>query len=374
MYIKKTLYACSSVYQVMLSLMKAMTQDEIVDLVLEEHGVPNGWTLMKTITENIPEVDRVYFLPNSLSVDPYLQREASFWPRQRSAVVRHIHKTLGPNFDAGAYKERNIYWDLGYIGTYLNIRGIDYRLLEDSLNSYQHIKNNRPNYSYIFSADRRVFKRKKNLRLGVIPFGYSPYCTEIEVNCKEDLEIPTYKVVEVPRAEIEAKLTEEQKQRLFRVFMPDVDWKHHSLYEKGENAGGSLQNGEQRDIRSGETEGAAGEEKLPVLLLTEPFAITGRLPDEEAQVRMYRDILEQTAGDHRVFIKPHPRDIVNYSHYFPGAVILHKDVPTEILNFDPDFRFSRAVTVTSTAIQNIAGAEEKIALGADFWRKYVKNE
>lgn len=351
---KKQLYCCSSYYQLLISLMKALTQAQRVDLVLEEHGIETARLLAPALVHQMAGcVDQVFVCPDSEKIDPYRQRCASFLPWQRRQVLRHMEKV----FEEMAFRERenfakekedfakeyekiHVFWDLGYAGTYLNIRRIPYTLHEDSLNSYQHIRENRPNYRYIFEPKGWKFRLKKHFRIGVIPFGYSDCCDAVEVNEKAGIEILPDKVREAPRAELEKALTKEQKKKLFDLFMAGVEME----------------------------EGWKGD---TVLLLTEPFALTGRLPSVEAQVKLYRDILEQYEGKGQVYLKPHPRDTVDYRKYFPKVMMMEKNIPMEVLNFNEHFQVSRAITVTSSAVWGIHCAGEKIYLGREFLGRYT---
>lgn len=345
---RKHLYCCSSYYQLLVSLMKALTQGQKIDLVLEEHGIETAAVLAGELERSESPilrdcVDRVFVCPDSEKTDPYIQRCAAFVPWQRREILHHMDRIFAGT-DIGRkdiYERIHVFWDLGYAGTYCNIRKIHYTLHEDSLNSYQHIKDNRKNYSYIFQKHGLKFCLKKYFHTGVIPFGYSDCCDVVEVNDKKGIEIPLDKVTEIPRKELEKQLTLKQKKAIFDVFTAGMSSEGFSA------------------------EGA-------VLILTEPFAVTGRLPDEEAQFRLYQDMIEDYAQDSKVLIKAHPRDSMDYRKYFPDAEVMEKNIPMEILNFDENFRISRAVTVTSSVIQGLSCVDEKIYLGAEFLHKYKR--
>lgn len=376
---KKKLYCCSSYYQVFIALIKALAQGKVIDLVLEEHGIETARQLGEKLETQMKScVDRVFVCPDNEKINPYRQRCASFLPWQRRQILRHMEgvfagiknplgqAALSGEIAAGLqeyrevaagqqsyrevaaglqrYQEIHVFWDLGYAGTYLNIRHIPYILQEDSLNSYRHIRANRPNYAYIFRKNGWKFKLKQRFHLGVIPFGYSDNCIAVEVNEKAGIEIPLDKVREVSREELINQLTREQKKELFALFVPGEDGKTGSIW------------GEKDRVK---------EERRLTLLLTEPFAVTGRLPDEKAQVSLYRDVLAGYAKNSQVLIKPHPRDDMDYRKYFPDVQVMEKNIPMEVLNFDENFRVFRAVTVSSSAIEGLTCAQEKIYLGQD---------
>ena len=116
-----------------------------------------------------------------------------------------------------------------------------------------------------------------------------------------------------------------------------------------------------------------------LLLLTEPFAKTGRLESEEQQLLLYKKIVKEyseTISDEQsateLVIKAHPRDTFDYKEAFPDATVLEKNVPMEVMNYDDSVRFERAVTVTSSVIQNIKNADEKILLGREYLDDFIK--
>lgn len=338
---KKTLYCCSSYYQLLISLMKALTQEQKIDLVLEEHGIETSSQLAPGLLQQMDCcVEQVFVCPDCKHVDPYRQRCASFFPWQRRRILRHMDNVFaGVGADIReVYGEIHVFWDLGYAGTYLNIRRIHYILHEDSLNSYQHIRQNRPNYAYIFQPEGWKFRLKKDFHAGVIPFGYSDCCDVVEVNEQAGIEIPLDKVREVSRTELEKRLTKEQKKMIYALFMAQVR------------------------LDEGDCES--------MLLLTEPFVVTGRLPNVEAQLMLYRDVIEDYGKGCRILLKPHPRDTMDYGKYFPKVQILERNIPMEVMNFDEHFRVSRAVTVTSSALWGIDCAKEKVYLGKEFLERY----
>ena len=61
-------------------------------------------------------------------------------------------------------------------------------------------------------------------------------------------------------------------------------------------------------------------------------------------------------------VKAHPRDATDYEALFPGAVILERTMPSEVLNFALPFRFARAVTVESTVLKSLEVADEALEL------------
>ncbi len=338
---EKYLYCCSSYYQVLITLMKACTSKITTDIVLEVHGVETANELSVYIKNNMGDyVDKVFVCDNNIKVDPYTMRNASFISAQRKIIKKHVEAVFDKKDFEKDYSKIYVYWDLGYVGTYLNIKKHKYTLIEDSLNSYKNIRKNRLNYAYIFNNPVK-FRLKKMFGIGVIPFGYSKYCEAVEVNEKEGIEIPPDKVSEFKRIKLFKMLDEEQKRMIFKTFFSGTDQKFES-------------------------------DGKGILILTEPFWVTKRLPYENTQIKMYKDIIEQFSDGGNVYIKPHPRDKISYSEVFENVIVLEKNIPMEVLNFSDLFKVKKSITVTSSAINGITCDKEKICLGAEFLAKYQK--
>lgn len=325
----RVLFACSSYYQVLIALSVAFTEKIKIDLVLEEHGIETADRLAERLQGL---VDNVYVCKTSPEVDPYEEKQTADDEVLAAKLTEHVEEMFGDR-DISEYTELHVFWDLGYIGTYLNIKNIGYILHEDSLDSYKKIRANRPNYQYIFDMESCLMHK------GVVPFGYSPCCMTVEVNDTQGIEIPAAKVHERGRAEMMNNLSPEDKKRILKAFCPE-------------------------EIK---VDGAA------VLLLTDPFAVTGRLPDRESQKRLYQELVEKYVGNEKLMIKAHPRDDLDYKSIFPEAVVIEKNMPMEVMNFDESICFDTAITVTSSAINGLKYVKNRIYLGQEYLNEFKKN-
>ena len=99
------------------------------------------------------------------------------------------------------------------------------------------------------------------------------------------------------------------------------------------------------------------------LLLPRSFVEDGLLT-QDRQDAMFRAVAEKYAVG-PLFIKTHPRDATDYGALFPGAVVLERTMPSEVLNFCLPFTFRRAVTVQSFVLRGFTAADEKILLTLD---------
>lgn len=99
------------------------------------------------------------------------------------------------------------------------------------------------------------------------------------------------------------------------------------------------------------------------IILTQPFWIDNMVKTEEDQLDIYRRIYNEEADqfDH-VYIKPHPRDFVEYSKLNIDLEILEKDFPFEMYNI-LGICFNKYISIGSTSISEL---KEVIMLGQDY--------
>ena len=111
----------------------------------------------------------------------------------------------------------------------------------------------------------------------------------------------------------------------------------------------------------------ADPNKEKVLVLTEPLC------DLETRERIFRDIVNQYGGNADVFLKPHPRDVLNYEEKFSECVVIQGKFPMEVMNFIPGIRWDRVVSVL-TVTDAITCADDILFLGRDFLDHYEAPE
>ena len=107
----------------------------------------------------------------------------------------------------------------------------------------------------------------------------------------------------------------------------------------------------------------SSESENRILILTEPLC------DLETRKQIFQDLIEEYSAEGTVFLKPHPRDILNYRKLFPDIPQFDATVPMEMLNFFPKLHFSKVISVL-TDIHAIHFADECVRLGPDFMDRY----
>ena len=103
------------------------------------------------------------------------------------------------------------------------------------------------------------------------------------------------------------------------------------------------------------------------MILTEPLCTL------DVRERIFRDIVTEYEKEGTVFLKPHPRDVLDYRKLFPEYPQFDATVPMEILNFFPGLRFKKVISVM-TEIKAIRFADECVKLGIDFMDRYEAPE
>ncbi len=242
--------------------------------------------------------------------------------------------------DFAAYEDIYVFCDSDPIGYYLNYRHLYYHAVEDGLDCLKNLDD-----AYV--ANHGHFRLKtwfSRHNLIFIMNGWGKYCLDMEINDRSVVPTDCPRFVEVPRKPLEQALTPAQKRQMIEAFIEDSDALIQQL----------------RPSREGEEFAC---------FLTEPHPV-----DVEARKRVCLDVLAQYCQGYRVLIKPHPRDTIDYEALCPDAVVLRGRFPVEVLNFFEGLRIKRAVSILTTAMNNMDFVEEKLNLGASFWDAYEDPE
>ena len=233
------------------------------------------------------------------------------------------------------YKEIYVYCDADPIGVYLNKNHIYYHAMEDALDAMQTTDEARLSNIGFFKV--KAFMASLNLIF--IEHGYSKYCIDMEVNDRSGIKYDYKKFKEVPRAPLYDRLTREDKDLLLRAFVDNKEELEAVLKEVKDT------------------------NEKSVLILSDPVC------DEETRKQIMKDIIDEYSKEGRIFIKSHPRDLVDYHECFPDIPIFTGKMPMEILNFFEDIHFDLIVSIY-TELKEIKFADKKIRLQDAFMDKY----
>lgn len=236
--------------------------------------------------------------------------------------------------DFTQYEAVYVFCDFDPIGYYLNWKHVPYHAVEDGLNTIKYCDTARYGNRGFFRLKTFLSSR---LNLIFIENGYGKYCIDMEVNDISAIEHPCKKYVEVSRQALTEGLAPEDKDVIVKAFVRNVD----ALKDQ---------------IRR-----SAGMQKI--LILTEPLC------DLETRERIFRDLIARYQGEGQVFLKPHPRDELDYRTLFAEYEQFDAEIPMEVLNLFTDFRVKKVISVF-TEVRAIQFADETVMLGADFMDQY----
>lgn len=237
--------------------------------------------------------------------------------------------------DFKEYQDVYVYCDSDPVGYYLNQNKIFYHALEDGLNCLKNYDAARYDNRGMFGV--KAFMSEK-LNLIFIQNGYGKYCLDMEVNDCASLKYQKSNYVECPRQGLSEKLTQEDKNLILQAFIRDMAHLKQQIEESN---------------RVGDK----------ILILTDPLCTL------EVREKIFRDIIERYEKEGTVFLKPHPRDSLDYRKLFGEYPQFDATVPMEMLNFFPGLRFKKVVAVL-TEVKAIEFADEVVRLGEDFMDQY----
>lgn len=343
---KDRIYVCHTYYHVYITFLKEMALEKE-----KQGGATIVLSSLSTNFENLKE--RLEALDYFEEVVEFDEKRETFFPELDKYKVNHGNIVINMFYriqftskfakceakyvpvDFRQYKDIYVFCDADPIGPYLNKNHIRYHALEDGLDSMQTTDEAR-------ISNRGFFKVKclfAALNLIFIEHGYSKYCIDMEVNNRAGIKYDYKKFKEVPRLPLYERLTREDKDILLRAFVANKEELEAVLKEVKENNEGS------------------------VLLLSDPVC------DEETRKVIMRDLVEEYSQQGKVFIKSHPRDLVDYQSLFPEIPIFTGKMPMEVLNFFEDIHFDTVVSIF-TELGEIKFADKKIRLENPFMDKY----
>ena len=257
---------------------------------------------------------------------------------QRIKFTKEYAKLEAPYLPVNlkTYGEIFVFCDSDPIGFYLNQNRISYHALEDGLNCLVHYDAARVDNHGHFGL-KAFLSEKCNLIF--IQNGYGKYCLDMEVNDISAISAPCHKYVELPRKQLTERLTEDDVELLMQAFVKKRDFLQQKIRECNEQKG------------------------KKILILTDPVC------ELEVREKVFREIISVYEKQGQIFIKPHPRDHLDYGKCFGEYPIFDSTMPMELLNFIPGLHFDKAVTVY-TDMKGVEFADSCIRLGDTFMDRY----
>lgn len=350
---QKNIYICHTFYHVYVAFLKEMKRkrhenDKYIKADIMLSTMSNDFGLLKERMEKIGFFDQIIiFNEKNYTEMPQLLK----YKEDRGNIVLNMFhrmkfcKLLGKEeaqyvpTNLRLYKDIYVFCDSDPIGYYLNYAKIKYHALEDGLDCIS-------SYDSAHFDNRGAFTVKSwmsKLNLIFIQNGFSKYCIDMEVNNISIIKEPCKKYIEEPRLEMVAALTEEDKWILVHSFLSNADEIQEAVVRANEN------------------------HSKKIMILTEPLC--------ELDVRkdLFSAIVNEYCGNAMIFIKPHPRDVLDYSSIFPNLTVLDKKFPMEMLNFIEGFYIDKVYSVL-TEMKDIAFAAETERLGKEFLERFEAPE
>ena len=335
------LYICVTYYHVLITTIKSILSGEKPDLLLS-NIIPGYEQLVPSLEKSglfgkITALDNKRILPEQEKINKRLDQ----------LMRQHSNKKIVDKYldmDFGKYSDIYVYQDAHYIAYYLIAKKYKYHLIEDALDYFRYFDKYYGIAKTSYDPHSLKFRLKRLTGLGTQAWGNSKYCVDVEVNSLKDLKMCNEKYFEVPRKELFGRLTDDQKKTVYKIFAEN---------KKVNSVGGDA-----------------------VLVCTQPMFKDGHVSSMEVQLNVFEAVVrEYSEKGYQIVIKPHPRDEADYSKiiekYHCGYI--DKNLPSEVLNYDPDARpYYAAISITSTSINFLDCATNKVFMGMDYAQSFDK--
>ncbi len=339
------IYICHTYYHAYIAVVKELVRrhdnSDRADIILST--MSNDFGNLKERLEKAGVFEHVYMYDEKEDVT---SEEVMSYHKDKGNIVLNLlqrikyTKLLGKlqeefiPTDLSAYQDVYVFCDSDPIGYYLNYRKIRYHAVEDGLNSGKLDDQAR-------LANKGAWPLKKAMAamgLIFIESGYSRYCIDYEVNDISVNHKPPKNIVEVPRSQLNDRLTVQDHSILVDIFLENKDRVVGQLVDKSDS-------------------------RPQVMILTEPLC------ELDVRKKLFGDIVDEYKDEHRVIIKPHPRDILDYEKVFPDVIVIRDKFPMEVLGDIEGFQVDKVISVI-TQMDNVYFAKEIVYLGLDFLDKY----
>lgn len=334
------LYICSTYYHVLITLVKAILNNERYDLCLY-NGIPEYLVLKEKLEKTM--LFHSIYIYNQQMINKRTQYKSRVEKllKAKRYFVSTVEEYL--SIDLKSYDDIYIFNDASSLGKYMILKHIQFHLIEDALDFFKYFDR----YYELNRGDYTPGTIIYFLR-GLITaqfWGSSPHVIDIEVNDINGIKIPLSKVIEVPRLQLFQSLSDEERVFIYNTFAAN---KHVSF-----------------------------SNKKSVILCTQPLWTDKFVSSPKEQERVFEQaITDYVNKGYYVVIKPHPRDEIDYSNLIEkySCGYIDKNLPSEVLNFNPNIKYDQAISITSTSINFLNYADKKTFLGMDYVKKVLDDE
>ena len=335
------LYICLTYYHCLITLIKSLVNKEKYSLLIA-NDIP-GFDELRKKMEMTGCFSYIYdYDAIRIRNRPKCNNKLAYLLTDKKSIVSTVEKYC--KLDFNQFDEIYLYHDLAEIGSYFIIKHIKYHLLEDALDYFKY-------FDKYYSVKPGSYKKgtfgfflKSVFGIGYKKWGTSKECIDIEVNDLNGILIDKEKCFEIPRKKLFNKMTYEDHILVYNTF-----------------AAGK---------RINDTNG------LTAIICTQPLYLDHFVSSLDEQKKVFEAvIIKLMRKNYHIVIKPHPRDSFDYSVMTNNydVEIIDKNLPSEILNFNPKAKYDIAISITSTAINFLEYASEKVFLGREFIEEVLNN-
>lgn len=323
---RKRLLVASSYHHVLTAIAKSFADGCPFDLLITNSWTDGGyWDECLIGLKKNKWFENVYFYDERSHRPPSPTNIVATYKYELKEELEYLRQIEG--FDLFSYELIYLVFENMFPGATIVRNELPYVFIEDTTNVFA-IADTAPTRLLRLSepAIRLLFFVCRLLNYWHPIYGYASCCQRIEVSSLDvRFALPKDKFRLVDRKELISSIPGDSKRKILEMFLGDS-------YE------------------------AILVDEPTTLLLTSPI-----LGADGSQMRHLCELLIKRYGeDERVVIKPHPRDTTDYSQLEGVEAVLPRSFPIEILDFDGRIRFSRAVTVGSTALESMTCVDEPI--------------
>lgn len=357
--IESNLYYCISYYQVYIAIIKSLLTKKNDNVLILSDAIPDVCNLQNKIDKN-NIFSKTYILYEKdfvTSCRSNFRREYNkhskfikffigkfLWIKSQIKIINFAKKSL--NIDLSNFDNIYVFGEGRSFAPYLHNTGRKFILVEDAINYFQHRKSDDLIEINRMKKPRKFYFVNKILDyIGIYYYmgGYSSSIKMIEVNDKNNLvfsRCAAKKIIELNRNDLVNKLTLDEKNLIFKTFMDAYDFNICSTSS--------------------------------CIVFTNPLVFDKLLENEHQAQMIYTNLIRKYCTQDNIYIKPHPRDIVDYSKIKiegKNIILINPFIPSEVFSLNRKFRFDKALAFSSTAIDQASFADERINLGMSEFKK-----
>ena len=320
-------YVCGTYFQIYVSMLLTLYREDrsTKSLIILNDHTPEIEKIIPALQAN-GFFDHYLFVPFR-KIEEQVKKEKGILGKilnRNKTIIKAVEQNSGIKLynDFITESELNFFYVWGYPTAYFVLKYPNNysRIIEDGTRNY-------------FSKTSRfkLLKRKYLLRT-YIGDGFDNTIKEIQVQRPEQLDIRIrHKGTRLAFKEMQEKLSPEDNLKILNVFMTG-----HSLMT---------------------------DSRKKLLIITQPLSEDDFIT-EDYKVTLYRQMIDDYAEGHQVYLKPHPRELTDYKQCLHREFIeVSRAFPLEMLDLMKTITFDTGVTLFSSSLNNLDCIFHKIELG-----------